>query len=43
MIAIVDPPGKPTPLWWAKAMPPLGQYFRQTRGSTLYPAIRAEL
>jgi hypothetical protein len=26
MIAIVDP-GKPTPWWWAKAMPPLGQYF----------------
>jgi hypothetical protein len=26
MIATVDP-GKPTPWWWAKAMPPLWQYF----------------
>jgi hypothetical protein len=26
MIATVDP-GKPTPWWWAKAMPPLWRYF----------------
>jgi hypothetical protein len=26
MIAILDP-GKPTPWWWAKAMPPLWQYL----------------
>jgi hypothetical protein len=23
----LGPPGKPTPWWWAKAMPPLWQYF----------------
>jgi hypothetical protein len=26
MIATVDT-GKPTPWWWAKAMPPFWQYF----------------
>jgi hypothetical protein len=40
VIAIVDP-GKPTPWWWAKAKPPLWQYFLRLRmGLQVEPSPR---
>jgi hypothetical protein len=38
IIAIVDP-GKPTPWWWAQAMPPLWQYFSRLPGRKQEPRV----